>query len=149
MDMQKTIFWQGEAQLLGWSETNTRGRTITLQLGEDEETHPFKHTVTKHGKTSGKRFAVVFVEIGDDEQVVEKTPSQLCYLVCKDPIFWSWAGDRSFDAIDNEAAARYYVLTTCAIKSRSELDSNINARITWETMIYEPFNRARQQMFAV
>lgn len=146
---EKTTFWHGEVQLLGWSETNTRGRTITLQLNEDEDTHPFKYSNTKSGKTSGKRFAVVFVEIGDDEQPVEKTPAQMAFLYCKDQEFWQWANEYSFDSIDSEDAARAHILNTCGISSRGQLDTNPKARATWEAMIYAPFNAWRKERFAV
>jgi hypothetical protein len=146
---EKIVFWQGETQLLQWSETNTRGRTITLQLNEDDEAHPFKHTAVKHGKTAGKRFIAVFVQIDDDEQPVEKTPSQLAYLWCKDPAFWAWADDRSFDTIDNEDAARAYVLTACGVKSRGDIDRNPTARATWEAVIYEPFRAHREATIGV
>jgi hypothetical protein len=145
----KIVYWQGETQLLSWSETNTRGRTITLQLNEDDESHPFKHAQTKQGKTSGKRFMCVFVQIDDDERPVEKTPSQLAYLYCKDPAFWIWADDRSFDNIDNEDAARAYVLNTCGVKSRGDIDRNSTARATWEAMIYEPYRAHREQLLGV
>ena len=145
----KTTFWHGEVQLLGWSETNTRGRTVTLQLNEDEDQHPFKHSNTKAGKTSGKRFAVVFVEIGDDEMPVEKTPSQLAWLYCKDKEFWEWANEYSFDQINSDDAARAYILEACDITSRSELDTNPAARAAWEATIYAPFNAWRKERFSV
>ena len=146
---EKTTFWQGEVQLLGWSETNTRGRTITLQLGEDEETHPFKYSNTKHGKTSGKRFVVVFVEIGDDEKPVEKTPSQMAFLYCKDPEFWEWADSQTFASVSNEDTARAFILKTCGIESRGELDTNYGAKALWEAMVYEPFNKYRKDRYSV
>lgn len=146
---EKTTFWHGEVQLLGWSETNTRGRTVTLQLNEDDEVHPFKYSNTPKGKTSGKRFAVVFVEIGDDELPVEKTPSQLAFLYCKDREFWDWANDHSFDTIDNEDAARAHILNACGITSRGQLDTNQKAYATWEAMIYAPFNVWRKERYSV
>lgn len=146
---EKIIFWQGETQLLSWSETNTRGRTVTLQLSEDDETHPFKHTQTKSGKTAGKRFVCVFVELDDDEKPVEKTPSQLAFLWCRDPLFWEWADDRSFDTIDNEDAARAFILNACGVKSRGEIDRNPSARAAWEAVVADPFTEYRKAKYGV
>ncbi len=145
----KTTFWQGEVQLLGWSETNTRGRTITLQLGEDEETHPFKYSNTRHGKTSGKRFVVVFVEIGDDEKPVEKTPSQMAWLLCYDPDFWLWANDQSFETVNSDVTARDFILKTCLVQSRGEIDSVGHAKLLWDSLVYDPFCAWRKERYAV
>lgn len=149
MSMDSKIFWQGETQLLGWSETNSRGRTVTLQLNEDEDVHPFKFVTTKSGKTAGRRFMCVFVEIGDDERPVEKTPSQMAFLVCKDKEFWEWANEQSFEQIDSEDTARAFVLDRCVIKSRGELDTEVTARALWENTIYLPFNAWRKAKYAV
>lgn len=57
--------FQGEAMLLSWSDTSTRGKTVTFALHHDEcgDVHPFRGLGT--GK-SGQRFALVAVPITDD-----------------------------------------------------------------------------------
>lgn len=59
--------FQGEAMLLGWADTSTRGKTVTFALGIDEapEAHPFRGLGTgKHGQ----RFMIVAVPITDDSK---------------------------------------------------------------------------------
>jgi hypothetical protein len=66
------IAYQGEIMLLGWGESHNNGRKVTFQLDEETPEHQFKQFTVKKGKTAGQRFAVVLVEIGDDEQVVDQ-----------------------------------------------------------------------------
>lgn len=141
MSTEKIVAFQGEVMLLSWGDTSTRGRTVTFQLpeGEGDVDHPFRHFSIKSGKTAGRRFMAVLVEIGDDEKPVEKRPSQLAFLLCRDKAFWHFADERSFDSIDNEEAARAYILTACSISSRSQLDSNPSARAAWEAVIWQPW----------
>jgi hypothetical protein len=133
------IAFQGEVQLLGWGETNTRGRTITLQLDNSSEGHPFSTAVTKSGKKSGTRYQIVMVEIGDDERPVEKTPAQMAFLLCQDPAFQFFLNERSFATIDDEDSARACILEGCQVKSRSELDKDPRARSAWLTLFYNPW----------
>lgn len=133
------IAFQGEVMLLGWAETSTRGRTITLQLGPDGEAHPFATARTKSGKTSGQRYQIVMVEIGDDERPVEKTPAQMAFLLCKDPQFWRFLDERSFVTVDSEDAARACICEGCGVTSRSQLDKDIGARQAWLTQFYNPW----------
>lgn len=125
--MSKVAF-QEEMMLLGWAESSTRGRTVTFLLNEDSEEHPFKGFTMKQGKRAGQRFMVVGVEINDDETAVEqpKEPrlSQQAAILCRDKLFWQFIGERSFDNINSEDAARSYILNGAGILSRAELDTN-------------------------
>jgi hypothetical protein len=141
---ERLVDFQGEVMLLNWGDTSTRGRTVTLQLDDLGEAHPFKHTRQKSGKTPGQRYMMVLVAIGDDERPVEKTPSQLAFLLCRDPQFWHFCQERSFDTIDNEDAARAYILTACGITSRSLLDRDTRARAHWDALIYRPWCEYRK-----
>lgn len=138
------IAFQGEVQLLGWSETNTRGRTITLQLGDEGEGHQFAAARTKQGKQSGQRYQIVMVQIGDDEKAVEKTPSQMAFLLCKDPAFQHFLNERSFVDVHDEDTARQCVLEGCNVTSRSFLDKDPGARSAWLIQFYNPFTAARE-----
>jgi hypothetical protein len=130
--------------LLSWAESSSRGRTVTFMLPEDEETHPFKDFSMKQGKRAGQRFMAVLVQIGDDEQVVpQQRPSQIAALLCKDPLFWRWATERSFDTIDSEDGARNYLCSGAGIDSRKKFDTN-RAAFDWLMhMVVTPFNTYR------
>lgn len=131
-----TPFWSGETLLLGWGETSTRGRTVTLLLPEDDEQHPFRDLAVKQGKRSGQRMMAVFVLLGDDEQPVEPRLSQRAAALCRDPGFWSWATDVSgiWDRIASEEAAKRFMYEQLGIDSRSKLDTDDRAASLFRVM---------------
>jgi hypothetical protein len=55
--------------LLNWSESK-HGRTVVFLLDEESDQHPMKKFTTKRGRRAGTRFALVLVEINDDETPV-------------------------------------------------------------------------------
>ena len=140
------IYWQGEVMLLNWSETSTRGRTVTFLLPEDDEHHPFRAATVKDGKRAGQRFAIVLVQVGDDEREVGPSPSQTAAILCKDPQFWRWADERSFMDVKSEAQARQFILDQIGIKSRSELDSSPPMHAKFLDQILNPFNEYRSNI---
>lgn len=134
------IVFQGEVQLLRWSDTSTQGATVTFQLADHGDLERFKSmTLAKKGM-AGQRLAVVMVEIGDDEQPVAQAPKvrpgELCVMACTfcaDPKFWKWTG------MPDESAAKELVLGKCGVQSRKELDTNKMAATRFHTLIREPF----------
>ena len=56
--------YMGEALLLRWGDTASSGRTVTLQISEDDTSHPFKGF--KCGQ-NGQRMEIVCVLKNDDE----------------------------------------------------------------------------------
>lgn len=143
-ETDQLVAYQGEVMLLGWAETNSRGRTVTFQLGDEGDAHPFREHKVRSGKIAGQRYMMVLVEIGDDEKPVVKTPSQLAYMLCKDEQFWHFANERSFVTVDSEEAARSYILEACGVDSRSRLDTNLTARAHWEALVWQPFQKYRE-----
>lgn len=136
---EQIVAFQGEVLLLNWGDTSTRGRTVTFQLADEGEEHPFKHHPI--GRKTGRRFMAVLVEIGDDERPVEKTPAQMAYLLCKDTMFQHFLDERSFVEVCSEATARHHILSACGITSRSSLDTDTRARAHWDALIYQPWLR--------
>jgi hypothetical protein len=149
MSVDNITAFQGEVMLLQWAESNTRGRTVTFLLQEDGDSHPFRDFTVKSGKKAGQRFAMVLVQIDDNEEPVERTPSQLAYLLCRDEQFWGWAQKWSLDDICSEESARAFILNACKVDSRSKLDTNLTARSTWEAVIWGPFTRWRAEQTEV
>jgi len=121
------VAWQGEAMLLQWAESSTRGRTITLLLPEDEDTHPFRDYTFKSGKRTGQRFMCVFVALGDDDQPEAPSLVSEAAVLCRTPTFWHWADGQSFQSIDSEPSARDWLCEQLSIGSRSELATNERA----------------------
>lgn len=133
------IAFQGEVMLLDWSETAKGGRKIVLGLDAEGDTHPFALARTRQGRQSGQRYAIVMVEIGEDERPVEKTHAQMAFLLCKDPTFWHFLNERSLAVIDSEEAAKAHVLEGTGATSRSEFDKDPAKRSAWLTVFYNPW----------
>lgn len=142
----KAVSLQTEVMLMSWAETNSRGRTVTFLLPEDGDSHPFREDKVKNGKSSGQRYMMVLVKIGDDERPVEKTPAQICATLCKDTMFQEFLNDRSFVTIDSEESARALILEGCGINSRAKLDTSMSARAAWEAQFYRPWLKYREAM---
>jgi hypothetical protein len=140
-DTEKLIAVKSEVQLLGWSETSTRGRTVTFNLPMDETTHPFKDYAIKSGKQAGHRFMMVLVEIDDQDQPVKQVArlSQQAAVLCKDRQFWQWAGERSISDINSEDDARSWLLNGCGITSRSQFDTSRTAADWLQHMVITPY----------
>lgn len=115
--------YRGEMMLLSWSETSTRGRTVTFLLPEETETHPFRDYALKSGKRAGQRFAAILVELTDGEEAErhEQSPVAQAALMCKDPVFWRFASERGFDRVTNEQEAATWLRRFLTVNSRSEI----------------------------
>lgn len=119
--------FQGEVMLAGWSETHNGGAKVTFWLSDPDELAAFKQMTVAKGKTAGQRLACVLVEIGDDEQP-KQPPDQeerkggplakLAGMWCQSKDFQEWCGQES------AAGARAFILDTCGIDSRADLDHN-------------------------
>jgi hypothetical protein len=127
--------WQGEVMLLQWAESSTRGRTITLLLPEDDETHPFRDYGIKSGKRSGQRFMAVFVGLNDDETPQEPPLSTTAVVLCKNKEFWDWATNLSWQEIESEEAAKKYLCEQLSIASRAELNTDERAASAFRVLL--------------
>lgn len=140
------IAFQGEVQLLNWSETHSGGAKVVLQLADAEDLEKFKAMTVRKGKVAGQRLAVVMVEIGDDEQPVPQPapkvkPGPLCIMACTfcaDPKFWKWVNQSQYEC-RTEQHAKEWVIGVCDVESRKDIDSNKIAVIRFHTLVREPF----------
>lgn len=138
-----TPTFQGEMQLAGWSESHTSGAKLTFWLPEAADLEVFRGMTSRKGHKAGQRFAVVLVEIGDDEKPVQqpaekpkgKELAQLAGRWCADPYFQHWLG-----ATDEDDAAAQIRLA-CRITSRAELDHNEQAAAKFHRTFREPFRQ--------
>lgn len=143
--MEKTnIAYQGEIQLLGWSESDRGGRVVKFQCSGDDDEHPFKCFPSK------ARFMVVFVQVGDDEQPVQQERvvdalagqlcSNVCAQVCKDKDFWTWIEGQVWGVpITSEKKATEVVKELLGIESRRELDAYGDLQHRFKVEILGPF----------
>ena len=116
-----------EAMLLGWSDTSTRGKTVTFLLPEDGENHPFKDFAIKAKKSSGQRFQMFLVELDEDEQPKkqDQKPSQYSHCLCGSEMFWDFIYI-NFDAnhVADYISAKTFLYEQLNIESLSDLDRN-------------------------
>jgi len=135
-----TPSFQGEVMLLGWTETHNGGATVKFLLSDPSELEAFKTMTVRKGKVAGQRLACVLVEIGDDEKPVvhEQKPkggelSRLAGIWCKDVRFHDWSNAA------NEEEARQFMLDTCMVSSRADLDNDDSAAQIFHNLIRIPF----------
>jgi hypothetical protein len=146
-----TPTFQGEMQLAGWAESHTSGAKLTFWLPESDDLEVFRGMTARKGHRAGQRFAVVLVEIGEDElpvspPVVQEPAApapkpkggELARLAgrwCGDEMFRHWLGvDTADDAAEN-------VRMACGVMSRAELDHNSDAAQKFHRLYREPFRQ--------
>lgn len=128
--------YSGECQFVTYADSSKGGPRITLRLRDRDELEAFIGM-------EGKRFALVLVQIGDDEQPVpprqrESTQTlgplaMSAVMMCKEPRFRSWLG------VSSPVEAAEFIKRECGISSRKELDTNPVAARKFRTMIVEPW----------
>ena len=151
-----------EARLIRWGESSTAGRTITLELEPEGDRHPFRDYPS--GKTHGQRFMVVFTPKGDDERPLPVPPtepvnlrelpntdaaskkkrwdelalSQQAAILCNDPEFQKWTGQKlGWHSCTEREAADYVRDGCCDMNSRSDLDKNPEYAERFHRMVTE------------
>jgi hypothetical protein len=133
--------FQGELQLLSWSETHNGGAKITLQLSDKNELETFKLMTLKKGNIAGQRLATVMIQIGDDEQPVTSRLSQQAALLCKGSAFQQFVeSTEKFSApsgAQRELQAIDFLRRFCGITSRAELDSDGKAGMRYQLLLSE------------
>lgn len=89
----------------------------------------------------GTRYMVALVEIGDDEQPVEKPKdnphrlSQQCALTCQEMRFWRFLDEKhNHQMVYSEDDAANCLRIMLGIHSRSELDHNPDAAARWRNL---------------
>lgn len=148
MDMSQHIVYSGECLLVNWGDTSSRGRTVTLELPQDSDTHPFRDLAIRSGKQAGQRFAIVVVQINDDESPVvqEKKLSVQAALLCKDAGFRSFIAERSISAVETEDDAKQWMCSGAGITSRKAFDQNKQAADWFITQCKLPYEAHRKMI---
>ena len=100
----------------------------------------------------GTRYMIAFARIGDDEEPVppQQKPtrprkpfhtlprSQQAGILCSDLTFYRWAadqiGNKSGLAMNSIKDARQFILNSCNVNSRRELDVSDDAGVLWDAL---------------
>lgn len=144
-----TPAFQGEVQFRRYSDTSTQGQQVVFAVQDREALESFVGM-------EGKRFMAVLVQIGDDEQPVQKEPARmkggewakLAGMWCDDPEFWRWANSTthtsSMGRIVSSEDAADMVRELCEIDSRAQLDHSKTAWDRFNTLIRGPYMKWMQ-----
>jgi len=151
-----TIF-NGEMQLMNWGESSANGAWVKFWI-TPEDLEAFRHLKCKSGKIAGHRVAAVLVEIGDDEQPVQRDTTAtgnnaakggalavLAGRLCADERFWEFVSDTYGDKISHPDQCAIWVRCQCEIRSRAELDHNEAAAEAFHRIIRGPWQEYCQQ----
>lgn len=140
MSIQAT--YHSEVRFVRSSYSSKTGTTITLALPDSDE-------LSKVQGMDGKRYMLALVEIGDDEQPVQKPEvverpkggalAKLAGMWCASPDFWAWATNFGERHINSPEAAADLIRRYCRVKSRAELDSNEMAAALFNTYVRGPY----------
>lgn len=167
--MDSKILFQGELQLMRWSESSTNGATVTFWVHPDD-LESFKLIKVRAGKQAGQRLACVMVEIADDESATRQpdatpepterprpreyrvTLGDLALLAvrwCKNPDFQEWRLQQSgltFSYGSREEDCKMFILNRCGLlekhggdASRKQLDTDPDAAALFHQRIRIPF----------
>lgn len=98
----ENVTFKGEVMLAGWSETHSGGAKVAFWLADPSDLDAFRGLTATKGGHSGQRFAMVLVEIGDDEAPVaakipkahkEQRLSNFAYSIAGNPKFQDYLAD--------------------------------------------------------
>ncbi|RQR87704.1 MULTISPECIES: hypothetical protein [unclassified Burkholderia] len=153
--------FSGELQLAGWSETHNGGCKVTFWLPEASDLDAFRALTVRKGNTAGHRFMAALVEVGDDEQPVQRDTAatgnnaakggalaRLAAQLCQDPQFHEFVADTygvAWRINHAEEDITHWLREQCGIESRAELDSNEEAAEFFHTHIRKPWLAWKQK----
>lgn len=112
------------------------GYVLTLSVHPDEVPEALLRDFV------GARYQIVMVRIDENEQPYkrhqrEHTVSNRAAILCKDHLFQKFLVESGLAWDMSEKAAAAFVKETCAIDSRSKLDSDNDAKTTFEEIVKE------------
>lgn len=153
--------FQGGVMLAGWTDSHNGGAKVAFWLEDPKDLDVFRGLTVTKGKTAGQRFAMVLVEIDDDETpkqteearyeepkggALAKLAGQLCQNLAFRHWFWTkqWhvpnggliEVDGTMEAEETAEAIRQ----VCGVISRAELDHNAAAAEVFHEKIRKPWH---------
>lgn len=155
------VIFKGEVMLAGWTDTSNQGQTIKLWLDDEADRHPFAGYLRRTQKAPGSVFAVILVELSDDESPVDqqaegkvsnaralhaprKALSSSAHLMVTGEIFVRYIREtvrfREGVVITPDVAKRY-VKDRLGIESLSDLDRDPDKARLFHEVIRRPFAR--------
>lgn len=146
-----------EAQLADYGETANGGPYVKLRLNDATELDPFRGQDRAAKNKAGKRYILMLVEVADDEKPVDQHKAQQAERVkggprskraarlCLEVDFASFVSASSptfrkaHAHLSDTEFCRQYILETCRIDSRAQLDHNDRAAHLFEKSVIGPY----------
>lgn len=142
--IEKATIYADEALLLRWGDSSANGRTVTLQLHETSEQHPFRGLPS--GK-NGQRVMIAVTLIGDDEQPAapedarRETPAdkaiKKAHALASDREFQFWRGKGSTALMGREDLTLRAIRADCGVESTTEFRTNPEALKRFNDLCWE------------
>lgn len=156
MKPNETIY-AGDAQFVGWSDSHTGGPIIKLRLPSSDDLDKFRALTVGKGAQAGHLFSVAIVEHdgagtlipppqptkASDPMPQAPRPRNGPFCIeaidmCRNPMFQRFVNQQ--EGVDaSEAGAKDFILHTCEIESRKELDTNEEAKLAFVSLVRVPF----------
>ncbi len=151
------LIFNGEVMLASWGDAATTGQSIRLWIDDEAESHPFAGYARRQRNLPGDMFALVMVELNDEEQAVDqhaedrqrkaRALSSDAHLMVTSEMFVRYLTEMkshirsSWDA----KQARDYVKGVLEIESLSDLDRNPEKARAFHEQVRKPYARWNQQ----
>lgn len=139
--------YEDEAMLKGWTD-GTTGSKVTFWIAPGTSFHPFME------RENGEEFAVVMVELDDDQEPIDQVKreklskprkqhlSNYAAQLCRDSNFHDWLAstqDWPRGGTSYQEQAKQWMYKACMISSRAELDSDPMAAERFHQTVRGPF----------
>jgi hypothetical protein len=145
--------YEGEMQLMNWGESSNSGAWVKFWI-PPEGLESFRDLRTKSGKIAGHRMMAVLVEIGDDEQPLQREEvkeeklkggelARMAGVFCNDPDFWQFIKVPASASGYEKDWCRNFICAKCDIDSRTKLDHDPIAANKFHELFRKPFNEWR------
>lgn len=164
-----TPFFQGELMLAGGGHPLGQGMWVKFWLDDEESNHPFAGCMGRKGDHPGDLFAVVMVELDDDDMAIDQAKrarlekgvrggalARYSALLCTNELFLQYLSehivvDTSGEHQPNRPAewwakedhAARWIRWACGVESRAELDNNAKAAEIFHERIRRPYSEWR------
>ncbi len=159
-----TPAYHDQVMLAGWGEQNGRGMWVRFWLDESAASHPFSGFSRKSGDERGQMFAVVLVEIENEEPIDpvlraklerkktgRRAYSSSVHLMVTSQTFVQWLREKAPAELTakierqeggwNQENARRYVKWVCHLESLADLDHDRVARTRFIETIARPYEQ--------
>jgi hypothetical protein len=146
--LEGAINYDGEMMLKDWQEKPGSGMTVAFWLDNEATLHPYAGCERRKTKTPGEMFALVMVEIDDDQQHVQKPKghkgralSSDAHLMVTSEMFVQYLREMRPGLVKEWTAntAKDYVKLQLGVESLSELDHNPVKRDAFHETIRKPY----------